>query len=150
MIEAINKAWNWKGINATEVVRVNDFGNVIFKTDKNEYWRICPEEISCEKIAESESMFNRLLVKSEFIQDWEMTRLVEIAKSQLGGLTKNEKYCLKVPAIIGGEYTKSNIGKVSFIELISFSGSLGYKIKDLKDGQKIKVNIKNLGIEKHS
>ena len=143
MITEINKAWNWKGFNTTEIVRTNDFGNVIFKTDKNEYWRIFPEEISCEKIAESESEFNKISSDSEFIEDWEMTNLVKIAKSELGELKENEKYCLKMSAVIGGEYEKSNLGKISFAELIAFSGDLGFQIKDLKDGQRIKLNIKN-------
>ena len=143
MIAEINKAWNWKGFNATEIIRTNEFGNVILKTDKNEYWRICPEEISCVRIAESESEFDRISADSEFIEDWEMTNLVNIAKSELGDLKENEKYCLKMSAVIGGEYEKTNLGKISFAELIAFSGDLGFQIKDLKDGQKIKLNIKN-------
>lgn len=143
MITEINKAWNWKGFNATEIIRTNEFGNVIFKTDKNEYWRICPEEISCEKIAETESEFDRISASSEFIEDWEMKNLVNIAISELGELKENEKFCLKMSAVIGGEYEKSNLGKISFSELIAFSGDLGFQIKDLKDGQKIKLNIKN-------
>ena len=143
MIAEINKAWNWKGFNATEIIRTNEFGNVIFKTDKNEYWRICPEEISCEKIAESESEFNKISSDSEFIEDWEMTNLVNIAKLELGELKENEKYCLKMSPVIGGKYEKSNLGKISFAELIAFSGDLGFQTKDLKDGQKIKLNIKN-------
>jgi len=144
MITEIYKAWNWKGFNATKIIQTNDFGNVIFKTDDNEYWRICPEETSCEKIAKTELEFERLSTDTEFIEDWEMTNLVTIAKSELGELAKNQKYCLKMPAIIGGEYDKSNIGKISFAELISFSGDLGFQIKDLKDGQKIKLKIVNL------
>ncbi|HIP49007.1 MAG TPA: DUF1851 domain-containing protein [Lutibacter sp.] len=143
MIAEINKSWNWKGFNATEIVQTNEFGNVIFKTNKNEYWRICPEEISCEKIAESESEYNRISSDSEFVEDWKMTNLVNTAKSELGELAENQKYCLKMPAIIGGEYEKKNLGKISFSELIAFSGDLGFQIKDLKDGQKIKLNIKN-------
>lgn len=143
MITEINKAWNWKGFNATEIVRTNDFGNVIFKTDKNEFWRICPEETSCEKIAKTEMEFELISTDSEFIEDWEMTNLVKIAKSELGELKENEKYCLKMSAVIGGEYDKSNLGKISFEELIAFSGDLGFQIKNLKDGQKIKLNIKN-------
>ena len=142
MIAEINRAWNWKGFNATEIVRTNDFGNVIFKTDKNDYWRICPEEISCGKIAESEPEFNKISSDSEFIEDWEMTNLVKIAKSELGELKENEKYCLKMASVIGGEYEKSNLGKISFSELIAFSGDLGFQIKDLKDGQKIKFAFK--------
>ncbi len=143
MIEKINKSWNWKGFNAIEIIQTNEFGNVIFKTDKNEYWRICPEEISCEKIAETESEFNKILSDSEFINDWEMANLVNIAKSELGELKKNEKFCLKMAAVIGGEYEISNLGKIHFSELIAFSGNLGFQIKDLKDGQKIELKIKN-------
>lgn len=143
MITEINKAWDWKGFKAIEIILTNDFGNVIFRADKNEYWRICPEEISCEKIAESKSEFDKLLMNSEFIDDWEMTNLANIAKSELGELMENQKYCLKMPAVIGGKYEKSNIGKINFAELISFSGDLGFQIKDVKDGQKIKLITKN-------
>lgn len=143
MITEINKAWNWKGFNATKIIQTNDFGNVIFKTDENEYWRICPEETSCDKIAKTVLEFERISTDPDFIEDWEMTNLVTIAKSELGELAENQKYCLKMPAVIGGKYDKSNIGKISFAELISFSGDLGFQIKDLKDGQKIKLNIKN-------
>ncbi len=143
MIAIINKAWNWKGFNAIEIVRTNEFGNVIFKTDKNEYWRICPEEISCEKIAETESEFNTILSDSEFIKDWEMTNLLEVAKAELGELENDQKYCLKLAAVIGGQYEKSNLGKISSLELISLSGDLGYQIKDLEDGQKITLDVKN-------
>ncbi len=143
MIAEINKAWSWKGFNATEIIRTNEFGNVIFKTDKNKYWRICPEEISCVRIAENESELNKILSDSEFLEDWEMTNLVNIAKSELGELKEKEKFCLKMSAVIGGEYEKSNLGKISFSELIAFSGDLGFQIKDLKDGQKVELNIKN-------
>ena len=143
MITEINKAWNWKGFNAIEIIQTNEFGNIIFKTDKKEYWRICPEESNCEKIAKTESEFNKISSESEFLEDWEMTNLINIAKSELGELNENEKYCLKIPAIIGGEYEKSNFGKISFSGLIAFSGDLGFQIKDLKDGQKIELNIKN-------
>nr|WP_257720180.1 DUF1851 domain-containing protein [Pseudalgibacter alginicilyticus] len=94
-------------------------------------------------MAKSEPEFDRITADSEFIEDWEMTNLVNIAKSELGELRENEKYCLKMSAVIGGEYEKSNLGKISFAELIAFSGDLGFQIKDLKDGQKIKLNIKN-------
>jgi hypothetical protein len=142
MINEINRALNWKGFTATEIVRTNDFGNIIFKTDKNEYWRLCPEEIRCEKIAESETEFEQLLTDSEFINDWEMLNLIFIAQSELGALSENQKYCLKIPAVIGGNYEKSNLGIISLTELISFSGDLGFQLKDLKDGQQIKLILK--------
>ena len=143
MIAKINKFWNWIGFNATRIIQTNEFGNVIFKTDKNEYWRICPEEINCEKIAKSDSEFDRISTDPEFIEDWKMTNLVDTAKSELGELAENQKYCLKMPAVIGGKYEKSNFGIINFSKLIAFSGDLGFQIKDLRDGQKIKLKINN-------
>ena len=90
MLTEINNSWNWKGFIATEIIRTNEFGNVIFKTDKNEFWRLCPEEISCEKIADNKSEFNKISTESEFVEDWEMTNLVAVAKSELGELENGQ------------------------------------------------------------
>jgi hypothetical protein len=71
MLTTINKAWDWIGVKAKEILQINDFGNIMFKSTKNEFWRICPEELYCEKIADSQSDYEKLLSDSEFIEDWE-------------------------------------------------------------------------------
>lgn len=142
-LDNINQSWNWKKFTAIEIIKTNDFGNVIFKTSEEEYWRICPEEVSCEKIARNEYEFKSVTNESEFIEDWEMKNLVEIAKNKLGKLELNQKYCLKIPAPIGGKYEESNFGKIDFSELISFSGDLAHQMKDLKDGDEIRIEITN-------
>lgn len=143
LINKINESWDWIGFVANKLIDTNDFGNIIFKSIKNDYWRICPEELSCVKIAENEKEFQELTRQKDFIEDWRMDNLIKIAKNEFGQLADNEKYCLKMPPVIGGEYKIENIGKIDFIELISFAGDLAYQIKDLKDGQKIKIEIKN-------
>ena len=120
IISEINKAWKWKGFIASEILRVNEFGNVIFKTDKNGYWRLCPEEFSCVMIAQKDSELKILWNDEEFVRDWEMTNLVNIAKSELGELAESQKYCLKIPGVIGGKYEKENLGKINFMELKRF------------------------------
>lgn len=142
MLQIINKSWQWKNIIATNVILTNDFGNVLFKTDNGEYWRICPEEVSCQKVATNQTEFESLIRQSEFIEDWEMENLVEIAKATLGELEIDQKYCLKIPATLGGKYEVSNLGKISFSELLSFSGDIARQIDDLKEGDKIKIEIK--------
>ena len=69
--------------------------------------------------------------------------LVKEAISELGALKPGERYCLKIPAVIGGDYKVENIGKIKFGELISNSGDLAYQIKDLDDGQEIELKIIN-------
>lgn len=141
MLTTINKAWDWIGVKAKEILQINDFGNIIFKSTENEFWRICPEELYCKKIADSQSEYETLLKDSEFIEDWEMVNLVQIAKETVGELKDGEKYCLKLPGVLGGEYNSENIGKVSQMEQIGFSGDLAKQIKDLPDGTKIKLKI---------
>ncbi len=142
MIDQVNKAWGWKKVNAIQLLHINLFGNIIFETDKMEYWRICPEELSCEKITNSKAELEKLFNDEEFLEDWQMLNLVEIAKSELGILEENQKYCLKIPAILGGNYEVANFGKISFSELILASGNLAYQIKDVKEGEKIKLLVK--------
>ncbi len=147
MISEINKAWGWKGFVASEVILINDFGNIIFKTENNGYWRICPEEISCCKIADDFDVLKQLKKDPEFRLDWNMSRLVQLAESKLGSLEPNQKFCLKTPALLGGKYEKDNFGKISFSELIQFSGAVGYQTKDLNDGDK--VTITPINTNKH-
>jgi hypothetical protein len=143
LINKINESWGWIGIVVKDLIETNDFGNIIFKSTENDFWRICPEELSCEKIANSDLEFQDLKKQKDFNEDWHMENLTQIAINEYGPLKVNEKFCLKMPGVIGGEYKIENIGKIDFLELIAFSGDIAYQIKDLKDGEKIKIEIKN-------
>jgi len=141
-IAIINKAWNWKGFKAIKIIQTNDFGNVIFETETNEFWRICPEEISCEKVAINKAEYEKLKLDLDFIEDWEMSNMNNLAKEKFGEVNNYEKYCFKLPPILGGEYSLDNLGKINFSKMITLSGEIGFQIKDLKDGEKIKVDVK--------
>lgn len=142
MINEINQALNWCGVTAKEIIQINDFGNIIFQSTENEIWRICPEELYCEKIANTISDYHKLLNDTEFIEDWEMINLVNIAKETVGELMDGEKYCLKLPGVLGGKYDSENISKINQLEQISISGNLAKQIMDLPDGTEIKIEIK--------
>jgi len=137
----INQAWSWSGVIADKILDTNDFGNIIFKSKHDIIYRICPEELSIENIASTIYEYEKLKFDAEFILDWEMTKLVELAKIEAGELNTFEKYCLKIPAIISQDYSSKNIGKIKFTELISVSGDLAYQIRHLKDGQKVNLKI---------
>jgi len=141
MLDTIRQAWGWMGLDPAEVVDRNSFGNVIVRAADGAYWRICPEEWSCEKVARDADEFATLAGSAEFRTDWEMARLVLQASQKLGPLTENRCYCLKIPAVIGGQYEPANMGTISLIELISFSGNMAERIKDLPDGSRIEIKI---------
>jgi hypothetical protein len=142
ILTAINNDWSWTAVLAEEIIMQNDFGNIIFRTKENEFWRICPEELYCKKIASNQQEFADIQNDSEFIEDWEMKNLLIQVNSVVGDLKENEKYCLKVPAVLGGSYNIENIGKISFLELIAFSGNTANRIKNFPDGTKLKISIK--------
>jgi len=48
LVEEVRQAWGWIGLEAEEIIGENDFGHLIVKDKQGKYWRISPEELSCE------------------------------------------------------------------------------------------------------
>jgi hypothetical protein len=141
IVAEIESAWGWTGIRPSEVVDENDFGNLIIKDIEGRYWMICPEELSCEIVAQTRSELDRLSVDQEFLRDWYMRALVEKAHEKCGALAAGRKYCLKIPAVLGGQYSSDNMGTITLLELIRASGDIAQKIKDLPDGAKVQLRV---------
>jgi hypothetical protein len=142
LLNAIAEGWSWKLGEPVELVATNAFGNAIVKNKAGSYFRIMPEEWSCELIAQSANALEELRRSAEFIQDWEMDRLVRIAEEKYGPLPDGQVYCLAVPGVIGGNYTKENIRKISLREVLSFCGSMAQQLKELPDGAHVKIVVK--------
>ncbi|MEO9533696.1 MAG: T6SS immunity protein Tdi1 domain-containing protein [Crocinitomicaceae bacterium] len=140
MLKKIAESWNWMGIDPVELISENKFGNVIFKNSDGSYWRIIPEELHCYQIANDLKELKKVQRTTEFIEDWDMTKIVELAESSHGKLKPGYKYYLVIPSVLGGEYSSENIRSVPFEEVIGVSGELGNQIKDLPDGAKIKLS----------
>jgi len=141
IVEEIKQSWGWVGIEPEEVVGENDFGNLMIKDIEGKYWRLCPEDVYCEVIAQNREELDKLSSDQEFLEDWYMQALVEKAQEHLGPLTEGRKYCLVTPGVLGGEYAISNIKTVPLIELIRFSGDLANQIKDLPDGAQVQLKV---------
>ena len=143
IISEIIESWGWVGINPTEIVAENEFGNLIIKDADNKFWRLCPEDVYCEVVAESIDDYNKLINDHEFLNDWNMTVMVNEATEMLGALKEGYKYYMVIPGILNGEYSGTNIQTAPFVEIISLSGNLGKKIKDLPDGAEVKLEVIN-------
>jgi hypothetical protein len=141
ILDEIANAWGWTGVRPRAIVMQNAFGNVIFTDDDGQYWRICPEELSCEVVAIDGEEFARVQNSDRFARDWTMQELVERARSTFGNVSAERCYCLKIPGTLGGDYALHNIGTIDRAELISVSGRIAQQIKDLPDGAQIKLSI---------
>jgi hypothetical protein len=142
MLNIIEQAWGWTGLEPAEVVEQNAFGNVVVRAIDGRFWRICPEVLACTVIAADLVEFTRLRETDEFTYDWEMTELVRMATRRLGPVTSERCYCLKVPALFEGTYTEGNLGTVARAELIAFSGDIAEQIKEIPDGGRATVTVK--------
>lgn len=138
VLNTIRESWRWTGLEPAAVVASNAFGNVIVRAEDGAYWRICPEELSCEVIARDDAEFQALWADDDFQLDWQMTRLVEIAQETLGPVPQERCYCLKLNAMLGGKYDAANFGTISRTELLAFTGHVAEQIKDVPDGGQVK------------
>lgn len=141
MIKIIEESWGWIGIKPEEIIGQNDFGNLIIRDVLGKYWRLCPEDLYCNVVAENQEQLDSLYKNQEFLIDWYMSSLASEAKEKYGILEEGRKYHLAVPGVLGGEYEISNICTIVQIEQIRFSGDLAYQIAELPDGAKIKLKI---------
>ncbi len=139
MIEIVNKSWGWIGIVASDILYVNDFGNLIIESENGKIWRVCPEELTCKVIADNQELFDELFDSEDFKKDWYMDDTVALANDQMGDLLSGEKYCLKLPGILGGLYEPENFGKISHEKLISLSGAIAFEMKGMTPEQLNKI-----------
>ncbi|MHB1400447.1 MAG: T6SS immunity protein Tdi1 domain-containing protein [Trichloromonadaceae bacterium] len=137
LIEIIEVNWSWVAPEPKRIVQINKFGNIIFEDTHGKYWRICPEDLNCKNIAENLIKFKEILVDKDFAEDWRFKPLSDAAESKFGIQLKNRCFCLKIPAVLGGEYSIENVVVVEIEKLIIFSGDLARRIKDLSDGESI-------------
>ena len=141
LLATIRDAWGWIGLEPAEITAENSFGNLIVRATDGAYWRICPEELSCQKIASDCGEFEAVLQDDGFQLDWQMARFFALAEQTLGPVHEGKCYCLKIPGVIGGKYEPENFGTISLEELISFSGDLAEQIKDVPDGEQIAIKL---------
>ncbi|MCD2518474.1 DUF1851 domain-containing protein [Massilia sp. G4R7] len=119
----------------------NEFGNLILRDVRGQYWRLCPEDLYCEVVASGREELDGLATNQEFLYDWYMRDLVDQAFQRFGALAPGRKYCLKIPGVLGGEYGGDNLGTIAFDELIRASGHLAQQIAGLPDGASVKLSV---------
>ena len=141
LLELIANAWGWKGLAPKAVLGSNAFGNLIVLDLRGRYWRICPEELSCAPIADSDDEYEKLRTSASFAEDWAMATPRQEALAAFGPVPEGRCYCLKIPAVLGGKYEISNMATISLNELISFAGDVAQQIEGLPDGTQMEIQI---------
>ncbi|MBJ2220656.1 T6SS immunity protein Tdi1 domain-containing protein [Pseudomonas sp. MF7453] len=141
MIQAIRESWGWVGIDPIEVVGLTAFGNLMIKDGQARYWRLCPEALSCEIIAQTREALDEVSKDQAFLRDWYLQPMVEQAEKVLGRLAPGKVYHFVISPVLGGEYDMGNVRCIDHVEQIRFCGALALEIKELPDGAKVRLNV---------
>jgi hypothetical protein len=139
LLDAISEGWAWKIGLPVAVVATNSFGNAIVLNADGHYFRIMPEEWSCELLATSAAALDAERKKDEFVRDWTMAPLVARAEIALGPLAEGQSYFLVKPGVLGGKYSEENIRKITLRELLAYCGSMARQIADVPDGESVTI-----------
>lgn len=141
LLVEIEKEWSWAGLRPVEIVAENAFGNLIIKDDCARFWRLCPEEVYCKIVADNEKNYENLSNNKDFIDDWSMSSITAQAIREFGPLETGWKFHLVVPGVLGGEYDLSNIVKISCVEQIRTSGTIGKQLCQVSDGEQVRIKV---------
>ena len=129
------------GLNPVEVVGENEFGNLMVKDSDGKYWRLCPEDCYCRVVAATRAELDALSTNQEFLRDWYMRALVELAREKCGPLPDGKKYCLKIPGYLGGEYKSDNLAIAPLVELVRLSADVARQTNELPAGSKVSIRF---------
>jgi hypothetical protein len=136
ILDTVKQYWGWVGIEPITLIAENEFANIIIQDVDERFWRLCPEDLYCEVIADDKDEYNELVKEEEFNQDWFMDALVHKATEKYGALESNLKFHMLEPGALGGKYAVFNVKPMAFESIIKFSGELAQKI-DRAGGKKV-------------
>ncbi|TPW02128.1 MAG: hypothetical protein FD125_2229 [bacterium] len=139
LLEAVRNHWSWKGFEAVEILGFNSFGNLLVRSSSDQVWRIIPEELDARRVAGTLAEFESIRSDPEFLRDWDMAALLDVARTTLGPLSGGQFYCLEFPAVLGGAYDASNLALIDSAELIESSGDMARQIDQLPDGTRVRL-----------
>ena len=128
ILQTVSAYWGWVGIEPKTLIAENEFANLIIQDVDDRFWRLCPEDLYCEVIADDKEEYNELVKEDDFNQDWFMDVMVVKATEKYGNLEPGQKFHMLEPGALGGKYAVFNIKPVSFESIIKFSGELAQKL----------------------
>ena len=142
VLEVLRTKWSWVlQPEATRVLAQNRFGNVLVELNDGSIWRVCPEDVTAAKVAESEGAIPELWADQEFQTDWAGDAWIEVAEPVLGPLEEGQCYGFKIWPVLGGAYEVENMAIKSTVEWLAVSGDVGRQIKDLPHGAQIGLDV---------
>jgi hypothetical protein len=129
VLSSLNEAWSWSFERAAKVLAVNSMGNCLIKDWRGQYWRVCPENLSAKVVAQDDNELRDHFADPNSKADWQLAGLIGPAAELLGELDVGQCYAMTTPAVLGAEYSVSNLKIRSLYEYLGFAGYAALQIK---------------------
>jgi hypothetical protein len=95
------------------------------------------------KFAESRDDFCRQIDEGENADDWLMIPLVDQLVAAGMILRPGQCYSLKLPPVLGGQYTVENCGVLAIRDYLGGYGSIHNQLRDVPEVAEVRLNVIN-------
>lgn len=142
-VERLLAGWRWLCPNPMALVARNAFGDLFLRDESGEMYRLDVAVGKLTKVADSETQFRELAATHEKREQW-----FSEADEQTAGaraLKPNATQCIgySVPLVFAESGSPDTPYVVDLYEHVSFLGDLNRQIKDLPDGAKVRLRVKD-------
>lgn len=141
-VETLLQQWRWLYPQRVQLVAVNAFGDLFLQESQGAVLRLDTSSGLLERISDSLEGFKELVGNSENREKW---FLVDVEQSLIErGFCPLKGKCLgyKIPIVFSESTgTAENVYVADLYEYVSLLGDLHSQMRDLPDGQKVRLGI---------
>ena len=135
------KTWAWLTGNDKQPIMVTILGDVFLKDKQGQIFWLNVGEGYIDKVADSQSSFEEMLLDEELVDEWFLPQLVEEIKASGLELTDGKVYSyLKLP-ILGGHYVAENFKVTDIAVHFQLTGEIHRQIADLPEGTNVNIKV---------
>lgn len=142
-LDDILSCWRWKLKDMKGVATISVLGDIFLLGKDNAVYWLQTDSGDLTKVADTLEQYEQFLSDEEKVDNWFLPSLVKDLLAAGKTLKENEVYSYKKLPVIGGEYSVDNIEPTDMSVHFAFSGQICEQIKDLPDGTKVNIKVKN-------
>lgn len=135
--------WAWLLPEELTVWLMNRYGDLFFIFNDGSIHMLDIGAGEIEKLAENEEEFLVKINEDDNANNWLMIPLVDRLMEAGKILQVGRCYSFIIAPILGGEYSVENTTTMSIAEHYGVYASIHQQIKDLPDGTKVRLKVKN-------
>lgn len=141
-VRAALSAWSWLLENGGWSPLLVGAAGDVFLASSQGVFRLDTGVGELQRIADSESMFQRSLCDPAMVHDWFLEPVVDELRAKGTKLRSGECYGFTIlPVFEEGSYKAENRFALSVAEHLRFTGDIHSQVKGLTDGDRVRIKV---------